>query len=232
MTSLTLAQIKTRIKNDLDLLDEEFVNDSAAIPELTDYINEAIDEAEAEIHTIYEDYFLTRANLTVVASTQEYALPTDIYANKIRKLLFNDGSTKYIVNKIKKIEETMHIQSDEYYRYLINNVSGTGYRLRFYPTIRSSSSSHFEIWYIRNAKRLSADADVCDIPEFVSFVIQFAKMRCLEKEGHPNVNKAVADTERIRKQMIETLSGMIVDEDDQKVMMDLSFYEDFDSIDY
>lgn len=232
MTSLTLAQIKTRIKNDLDLLDEEFVNDSAAIPELTDYINEGIDEAEAEIHTIYEDYFLTRANLTVVAATQEYALPTDIYANKIRKLLFNDGTTKYVVNKLKKIEDTMHIQTDEFYRYLINNVAGTGYRLRFYPTIRASSSTHFELWYLRNAKRLSADADVCDIPEFASFVIQFAKMRCLEKEGHPNVNKAVADLERIRKQMIDTLSGMIVDEDDQKILMDTSFYDDFDSVDY
>lgn len=232
MTSLTLAQIKTRIKNDLDLLDETFVSDTTDIPELTEYINDGIDEAEAEIHTIYEDYFLTRANLTVVASTQQYALPTDIYANKIRKILFNNGTEKYVVNKIKKIEETMHIQSDEYYRYLINNVADTGYRLRFYPTIRSSSSTDFEIWYIRNAKRLSADADVCDIPEFTTFVIQFAKVKCLEKEGHPNVNKAAADLERIRKQMIDTLSGMIVDEDDQKVQMDLSFYEDFDSVDY
>ena len=44
----TWAQVKTKIMNDLDLNEETFIRPS----ELLEYCNEAIDEAEAEIHTL------------------------------------------------------------------------------------------------------------------------------------------------------------------------------------
>ena len=66
----TLGQIRTKLKQDLDLEQEQFVTAS----ELTGYINEAIDDAEAIIHGLYRDYFLTQENLSLVNGTKEYAL--------------------------------------------------------------------------------------------------------------------------------------------------------------
>ena len=49
----TLGQIKAKVKRDLDIESEVFIQPD----ELIEYINDAIDEAESEIHSLYEDYF-------------------------------------------------------------------------------------------------------------------------------------------------------------------------------
>ena len=50
------SEIRSKIEQECDLEDEDFVRRD----ELLAYCNEAIDEAEAEIHSLYEDYFLKR----------------------------------------------------------------------------------------------------------------------------------------------------------------------------
>ncbi len=119
----TLAEITAKIKRDLDLEAETFVRPV----ELTDYINEAIDEAEAEIHTLYEDYFLTTAPITLVPNQEEYDLPTDIYAHKIRRMIFNNTSSIYKIRRIqdwRKFEQQAIAKqfetSDLYQFFLIN----------------------------------------------------------------------------------------------------------------
>lgn len=219
----TLAEIQTKVRSDTDNLDKDFITDI----ELNDLINESIDDAEAVIHTIYEDYFLTKANIALVNGTQNYALPSDIYANKIRKVLYDDGSLKYEITRLKNLELIPFVDSnEECYQYIITNVSGTGYRMMLLPTSRETSSTNVTMWYLRNANRLVSSADTCDIPEFTNYVIQQTKMRMYEKEGHPNVIKAIEDTRMIRELMVETLTNMVPDEHNE-VQMDLSFYDDF-----
>ena len=75
----TWAELKDKVQRDLDLEGEVFINET----ELLGYANEAIDEVERQVHTLYEDYFLTKAVISLVDGTEEYALPTDIYAFKI-----------------------------------------------------------------------------------------------------------------------------------------------------
>ena len=217
----TLAEIRTKINRDLDLEGEVFVQPQ----ELIGYINQAIDEAEAEIHTIYEDYFLTWYFPELVSGQREYDLPSDIYAHKIRKIIFSDDQSKtYEIARVPESEKfsdialTERFRSTEFYRYLIVNTTPGAPKIYTVPAIREDDTgpsndgqSKMRIWYLRNANRLSNDTDVCDIPEFVHFVIAYAKLRCLEKEGHPNMMYWAQQTERQRRLMVDTLTNMIPD---------------------
>ena len=68
------------------------------------------------------------------------------------------------------------------------------------------------------------DSDsVCDIPEFVDYILQFMKVRCYEKEGHPNTTMAMGLLDYKKKNMINTLSNMVPD-GDNLLDQDNSFY--------
>ena len=226
MKRWTYLEIKNKVLRDLDLEDETFI--SAA--EFMDYVNQAIDFVENQIHTIYEDYFLVYDTLNLVGGTQKYALPTDIFANKIRGILYNDGSKKYVIKRMKRIHNSMYTQGNEqFYQYILVNDATDGYRMMFFPTPSASETSHITRWYLRNATRMVDNTSICDIPEFTSFVIAKTKALCKQKEnsGVP-VNEMELMVDLEQKNMLETLSSM-TDDEDTEVQMDLSFYRDFDS---
>lgn len=224
----TLAEIKDKIKKDLDLQSEVFIEDD----ELEGYINEGIDEAEAEIHTIYEDYFIKSGYISLTADGQYYDLPSDIYAQKIRKIIYSDGQSQtYEISRIPESDKfsdialTERFRSTEFYRYLLVNETPGSPQIYLVPASRETSSDRARIWYLRNANRLEADTDVCDIPEFVHFVIAFAKLRCLEKEGHPGTVYWDNQMERQRRLMINTLTGMVVD-GENKIEPEMMHYDE------
>lgn len=227
-TFWTGTLIKEKIERDLDLEDEEFISDD----EMLGYINEAIDEAEAEIHDLYEDYFLTKANIALVSGTEEYAVPADIYAMKIRRIIYKSGSTVYSIDRIKdwkKFEEyaleSVNQSSTRYMYFPINSVAGAP-KLLFSPPSKEDSATNVTIWYLRNANNLATFADTCDIPEFVNFVMQYVKVRCYEKEvGHPSLQKAMLDLEQQRSQMQSTLAAMVPDANNE-IEADLRIYEE------
>lgn len=297
--SLTLAQIKTRVEQALDLEEEFFITDD----ELINLINESIDEAEREIHTLYEDYFLDCQPLSLVTGQSLYRLPSNIYANKIRKMTYDAADRKYVITRLKKKEDILCSNTNDDYRYYILNIGdrsnvgsvinaysgsskivtfnaehqlSTGDSLSFYsstgsalgsasvssittnkvividtnvstigsgstcnkiggnyikiiPTSQETSVENVKIWYIRNAKVLVNTTDVCDIPEFESFVLTSTKYKCLLKDiGNPMIMQVKNDLDRERESLIATLSKMIPDDDDF-LLADVSFYEDFDT---
>jgi len=224
----TYLEIKTKINRDMATEQEEFVKPS----ELLDYVNEGIDEAEAEIHTIYEDYFLRKDTIDLVAGTKLYSLPTDIYANKIRGIIYKENTLVYPLQRIRFRDQfldqviTDNFSTSANYRYmLLNTDASTKTQIEVSPSPRTSITGGLTIFYLRNANRLAADTDICDIPEFVSFVIQFAKMRIYEKESHPNYQVAIQREAQQRQQMVSTLTNMVID-NDTEIEKDLSFYED------
>lgn len=221
MAQFTKAQIKTKIEQALDLQEEIFIEPT----ELDEYINDGIREAEAVIHTIYEDYMLTKASIPLTAGQSDFSLPADIYANKIRALIYNDGTETYQLKRVRQFKDIPLIQDEELYLFLITNSGASGTKLTLFPKSRVTHSTALTCWYLRQAKQLVDDTDVCDIPEFMSFVIQHAKVRCMEKEGHPLLDNARQDLERQRQLMTETLTAMVVDEDN-KVLMDTGIYEE------
>lgn len=232
MSVFTLDDIKTLVKEPLDIEAEDFVSDD----ELTRYINQGIREAEAEIHNVYQDYYLAAPyTLQITAGQNEYVLPSDIYATKIRKLVYDDGSTTrgsmYIVKRIRNIEDIAWVEKDEgdppRFTYMVTNDKNKGNRLTLYPTPTQNFTTEFKLYYLREARQLENDSDEIDIPEFVDFVVLFARYEVLKKElGNPLLDPTKVELEAKRNQMVNTLIKRFPD-GDSEIIQDTSFYEDF-----
>lgn len=228
--SKTLLQLRTRVLTDLAMEDDDF----AAREEVDRLINAGIKDAESLIHNLYEDYFLTSAALTLVQNASAIDLPSDIFAHKIRGIVYDDGAGWiYEVRRIKNWHKFALYQGGNYlpsaleeYRYLLKNASAAaGTKIVIVPPAQVSSASVMTIWYIREAAQLALDTDICDIPEFEEYPVQFAKAHLSKKEGSPTADMEWNLLERQRQLLNSTLATMIPD-DDTEIEMDLRHYDD------
>ena len=69
------------------------------------------------------------------------------------------------------------------------------------------------------------DNTILDLPEFIKFVIQWAKCRCLEKMGDPRLSGAVDILAQQREQLVSTFSEMQQD-DQTEITPDFSSYNE------
>lgn len=219
--------VKKKVLKDLDLEDEQFITPS----ELMGYCNEGIDEAEAEIMKLHEDYFLSSASITLEEGESDYDLPEDIYAQKIRAMLYINGEQKYLIKRIRNFNKFLNItygaeNHGQDYCYFIKNPSvSTGYQAVLLPAAREDGA-FVTLWYIRNAARITSEDDRMDIPEFVNFVIAYMKAMCLAKENAGEIPaNAASFLAQQRKMMVDTLTEMVPD-DDSEVPGDFSHYEE------
>lgn len=220
----TWSQIKTKIESDLDLAEETFIEPD----EMLGYVNEGIRVAEAQIHSMYEDYFLKRSTITMAVGQESYDLPDDIYAHKIRRLVYQNGSTVFEIKRLrdwKKFEiladGEMQSNNTVLGYMLINDTPGQPKMLL--SPIPNESGPYLKLWYLREANKLVNLTDICDIPEFVNFVIKYAKVKCMEKETNPNLSVGLADLEKERENMVSTLANMVPDANNQ-IEADFSHY--------
>lgn len=233
MTTLTkfwtYAELEAKVLVDLDMQEEDFVSPA----EMMSYANEAVDRAEQHVHTIYEDYLLDYANFSVVASTDEYPLPPTIYAHKIRRILFRNGSTVYTVKRMRDWKKFEHFEqghstntSTEYEYFLRNSVPGS-------PTILFSSvpqaGGTCRVWFLRQANRFVVSTDLLDIPESHNFVLAYMKYKCIYKETHgemtAGLQTAHAEVEKESQLLVDTLVAMVPDADNE-IEADYSHYEE------
>lgn len=223
MELLTYSNIKEKIENDLDLIDEDFISET----ELLGYMNEALADAQAVIHTLGLEatYFLKNDTINLVSGTSDYAYPSDIYAMKIRKMFYVNGNNKYLINRVRDLNTVQDFVASDDYQYLPVNVTA-GPRIRLFPT-PAETGSYVDVWYIRNVRKLTtstAGTNTCEIPECVNFLFQHVKMRCYEKEGNPLLMKAIDDVKKQHDLMVQILQEMVPDEDNE-IQPNLSFYE-------
>lgn len=236
MSIFTLADIKTLVQEPLDIEAEDFVSPE----ELTRYINQGIREAEAEIHNVFQDYYLAKPyTLPLVAGVSEYVLPNDIYASKIRKMIFDDASLtiggNYLVYRIRDLGDIPYLRSNETnpkFTYMVTNDQSAGARIKIFPTPTQDYPTQINLFYLREARQLENDSDEIDIPEFVDFVVLFARREALKKEmGNPMLTIVSAELEAKRDQMVNTLIKRFPD-GDSEIIQDVSFYEDYYDNDY
>lgn len=229
----TWTQVYAKMTAELDLEggDDDFVDES----EMMAYANDAIDEAEALIHTLYEDYFLTRGTITLVSGTDSYSLTsnlTSLYGHKIRAVIYFNGNEVYEVPRIRDWKKFLAYRlgrvnntSATDLSYFLSNTTPGAPDLVFTP-VPAVSGAYIEVWYLRQANRLAAGSDVVDIPEFVAFIFDYIRERVAYKEGagSPRHQSAKADLEKTRQIMTDTLTQMVAD-GDNLVEPDLSTYE-------
>jgi hypothetical protein len=220
MSYLTYLEIKQKVNDSHDLEDEVFIDEA----EMMGYCNDAIRRVEAQIHKIYEDYFLNSANLTLTSGSEEVDLPTDLYANKIRSIVYRDGTRVFEIkrsrsqNKFLDIEESKISPSDQpIYRYWIRNATPTltGRKIMLIPRAAETTSTKVTMYYLRRAVTVTAETDYVDIPEFYSVIVAYMRYKAYLKEGHPNTAVAMTEFEAEEKNMIETLTEMVPDGDNE-----------------
>jgi hypothetical protein len=240
----TYEEARDRVEKELDLEEEDFISEN----EMVGYFNAAIDEAESTIHDLFEDYFLTNSALTMVSTESDISLPTNIYALKIRGLIYINGSLIYPVRRIRgqhvfqDIATSNSYGSSEEYRYILRNDSAAnGYKIQLVPTSRESGA-YLTLWYLRNANRIplvgeakdgggtyslsEVEATKIDIPEFINFVVEVVKGFCMAKENGGTIPPAQASLiQQQRTKMEDTLENAVPDNDDE-VIQDLSHYQE------
>lgn len=226
----TWPEIYTKIKSEMDLDEEDFIDEA----EMKAYTNDAISEAEALIHTLNEDYFLTHLeNITLESGIDAYNMPDDIYAVKIRKVLYYNGTTVYEIPRLKtlskfidyRLNRTFQESSNLNLCYFVTNITSSNPRIEFSPV--PAAGGQFEIWYIRNANKLVDDEDVCDIPQFINFIFDYLRERICFKEaaGSPKHMDSKEKLDTTRQRMLNTLQDMAVDGEDE-IEGDTSVYEE------
>jgi hypothetical protein len=139
MAYKTYLELKTEVFNDLNLQGEVFLTDE----EFLAITNRAIDFVEAQIHKFNCDdtYFEACAPLALTANYQDYALPSDIYANKIKKIICQKPDWIYEIKRMKKLGRylgaayaDLNSSTNIGYEYMIINNSPTvGPRMRLFP---------------------------------------------------------------------------------------------------
>ncbi len=141
MTVDTYGQILDKVQADLELVGETFITDD----EYVGLANSAVQDAFAEIEKLglEDEYFTSDVPINLVKGQAEYPLPADIYANKIRAVMFANGVDVYEIKKMRRYNKAMRIArinsyaSDSYYQYdLKNRSSAVGPVLILTPTSR------------------------------------------------------------------------------------------------
>jgi hypothetical protein len=227
MQFFTFSDLKTKLGNDYDITDENFVNDT----ELVGYINEAIDDAETAIHNLHHEkkYFLNNGWVTLVNGTQEYGLPSDIYGNKIRLLMYINGATKYPIKMIKMIEDIPFITAGDEYQYLLINDPTNYVRLQLHPT-PAEAGQYVRAWYIRNMKRLTTSltdsTNICELPECTNFVYRHVGYSLARKTRRTDIITNAKEDLRIQYDLMTTALNPMTSEEDSEMRMDLSSYWD------
>ena len=224
MELATYSNIKTKLYNDLDLYDEDFITEA----EFLGILNEGIDTIESVIHNLglQAKYFLNTDTLSLVSGTADYSFPSDIYATKFVKVIYVNGEKKYEISRIRDLSDTQLFTTGEDYQYLILNLTA-GYSQRIYPT-PAESGAYVKRFYIRNVRKLTtstASTNTCELPECVNFLYQFARVKIWEKEGSPLLTDGKADLKTLHDLMVSDLQEMVPDEDN-KIHPDLDFYTD------
>lgn len=144
MAYKTYGDLISFVQNKLDLRDEDFVD----APELLQYCEEAIKHCEAEIHTlnVTDWYFETSAAIRLVNGISSYPLPSNIYGQKITRLVFNDGGDIYDVKRNIRVQRygeqkvVKDFGTSSFYTYLMyNNHAITGPNVELAPKSRDTS---------------------------------------------------------------------------------------------
>lgn len=223
----TWATVKAAILRETDCEDENFVTAT----ELMDYANEAIDEIEKVVLTLNEDYFLTRSTITLVNGTEEYTLPSDIYAHKIRAIIYRNGSTVYPMERIRdwKKFETYEAEKStsgtvvKYGFFVLHTTAGAP-KILITPT-PAESGAYPRIWYLRNANKITTTSDVIDIPEGLNYIKQYVKMKIYEKERSPAYEIAKADLAEKAQSLADVLAVKVPDNANE-IEPNFSLYND------
>lgn len=205
-SNVTLGTLKTAARERADMVNSKFISDD----ELARYINASVKDLYDKLINAGEFYFFSSADISIVANTSAYNLPSDFY--KILGVdLLVDTNGNAVTLKPFQFEQrnsflftpTWNVVGLSYMRYMIQ-----GNQLKFVPM--PSGSATVRIYYAPVFADLVSDATTFDgVNGWEEYVILDSAIKMLTKEeSDPSVLMAE------RQKMIQRL-------DEMKLMRDL-----------
>lgn len=177
MSTITLANLRTRARDRANMENSQFVSDSI----FNTYINYAISDLRDKITSkVGEDYFATSSSTTLTSGQETWALPADFYKLLWLEVLV-DGTNYQRLNRFEVNEQPSAPYSLAYpwaslkYRLRANNIW-------FLPT-NSTGGNTVRLWYVPTPTALSADADTLEgYNGWDEYVVLSAARKALVKE--------------------------------------------------
>lgn len=228
----TFGDLKSQLEMETDTQGEEFIQPE----ELQGYYNTAVTIVESEIVKLglREKYLQKEFFISTVQNQTDYAIPTDIVANKIRKVIYRNGPTIYPVKPLKSEDsyETEDVYAQyapsEYYRYQLYKVAEASV-FRITPKASVAVANAFRMIYFGKLNRFTADTVDCDVPDVCyEFMQSYVRYRIYSKEGPNNGNaqNEKQDMQLFLQLMRETLQNQIADPYNDEMDGDFSHYEE------
>jgi hypothetical protein len=189
-TTMTLAQLRTAIRQRADMVNSTFISDA----ELNSYINQSYFELYDLLVQKYGDnyYVASPLQFDCDGSSQQYALPNGTNydgADPFYKLL---GVDLQLGNQQDSFVTLKPFNFSDRNRYAVPNfqsfygVTNLRYRLNgdnIWFTPIPASNQTIQVWYVPRLTQLTDDADTCDgISGWTEYIICDAAIKCLTKE--------------------------------------------------
>lgn len=204
----TLLQLKTRVREEADMENSDFISDS----ELLSYINSSYAELYDLLVETYDDYYLTSAEETIAAGTSTLTLPATFY--KLRGVDLKLSTNDYAALSKFNFNERNRLNSANFLFGSNSTTAASRYRLMG-NTINLEPSDNaagtYKVWYTPAITLLSTDTDTVDgVNGWEEYIIVDAAIKCLSKEESSTTvmeRRKEALTRRIQKMASERDSG-------------------------
>ena len=154
------------------------------------YLNEGQEEVAKRLQKIKEDYFVTVYEVPFEAGINEYALPPDIFAHKIRKVAYIENQVFTTIRKVTFKDYIAYsspvVATGSYpigYYILEKPISGQGNKLGtstkliLLPPGGLINVRGLQVFYIRVITPMVNDDDTPDIPESESYLEAYARRK-------------------------------------------------------
>lgn len=227
----TYGALKAEVQAETDTEAEDFVVED----EIMSYFQEAVDECAAHIYKVWPvacNYFEKLVKMDIAAAQQLLALPDDIYARAILRLVFNGNGKVFPITRMKNtgrfeaIAEMSQNSTSDYYRYLfVNDAPDEETQIQIWPPSIDAGVNFIWLWYVRQPIQIVDDDSLIDIPEFYYYIKAYVKWKIYGKEGSPLLAEAKEERNEKRQLMLDTLAEMTPDEDNL-IEGDYSAYEE------
>jgi hypothetical protein len=202
-STITLTQLVDRVLDRADLTDSDF----PVSARVRDYINDAMAELYDIMTVAYEDYFVSTSDISLVADTESYNLPSDFF--KALKVFYKSGDNRYLVRRF-NLNEITNTNMSPILPFM-GDESGIRYRImanKIYFTPTPNSSGTVELWYIPELTKFatdgSEDSDAITFKapaQWEEFVVVSAAIRLLDREE--------SDTTALKGAKMELKQGII-----------------------
>ena len=177
MENVTVASLKTQVRQIANMENSQFVSDA----ELLLYIDLSYAELYDLLVGTFENFYTKDPVEATLSSGNKLALPSDFY--KLVGLDAQFGSSWYPIKPFEMADRGRWVNANKLAYTGIVNIAYKliGENLVFYP--ESGCQGKYRYWYIPRRTLLTSDASTVDgINGWQSYIIIDAAIKCLQKE--------------------------------------------------